>query len=491
MEGNCLRKSFSFFIFVFRKFIFKIVTTMKKRKYITITYQFFLVTNFFLTYPTRKGNKGNSNNYLTRDYFYGNRSCLEDSIKAYTQLGNRAIKDTVKLFLDGGFIERKETKRTGVYFLINIGKIRGLCDKMFKRSAHILVNIPIDKAFVRYTAICGTSEFSTMDWIYYQWTFRRDNFLKSEKNVKEYAGFYMSPKTIAKEMRKEGLVWVTDETIMYFFDKIEKFTNGEFHREHIGRQYSRQWYKTIEKYPAHKLRGIHGNKMITNIPSKKFMLSLIYKNTRQGDSRKGDIALQKSKGVSCKENKLVNRHTKLCKLLKTKNLSDIKDSTDYYWKVLSAPSYRMKKKKVFLERSLDILESRYERKQEERLAEMLENHSYADKFFGLSKFKFKLKYRNYYTEKEETYTVFKDDDGILKETFSDARCIGRRHYKIIDGRRVLVRKVFKCDVSGGYIIDREEYISRSVLNDFKFVHYTLYGKKKNRATYNFEKEFVA
>ena len=464
---------------------------MKKRKYITITYQFFLVTNFFLTYPTRKGNKGNSNNYLTRDYFYGNRSCLEDSIKAYTQLGNRAIKDTVKLFLDGGFIERKETKRTGVYFLINIGKIRGLCDKMFKRSAHILVNIPIDKAFVRYTAICGTSEFSTMDWIYYQWTFRRDNFLKSEKNVKEYAGFYMSPKTIAKEMRKEGLVWVTDETIMYFFDKIEKFTNGEFHREHIGRQYSRQWYKTIEKYPAHKLRGIHGNKMITNIPSKKFMLSLIYKKTRQGDSRKGDIALQKSKGVSCKENKLVNRHTKLCKLLKTKNLSDIKDSTDYYWKVLSAPSYRMKKKKVFLERSLDILESRYERKQEERLAEMLENHSYADKFFGLSKFKFKLKYRNYYTEKEETYTVFKDDDGILKETFSDARCIGRRHYKIIDGRRVLVRKVFKCDVSGGYIIDREEYISRSVLNDFKFVHYTLYGKKKNRATYNFEKEFVA
>lgn len=458
---------------------------------INITYQFFLVTNFFLTYPTRKGNKGNSNNYLTRDYFYGNRSCLEDSIKAYTQLGNRAIKDTVKLFLDGGFIERKETKRTGVYFLINIGKIRGLCDKMFKRSAHILVNIPIDKAFVRYTAICGTSEFSTMDWIYYQWTFRRDNFLKSEKNVKGYAGFYMSPKTIAKEMRKEGLVWVTDETIMYFFDKIEKFTNGEFYREHIGRQYSRQWYKTIEKYPAHKLRGIHGNKMITNIPSKKFMLSLIYKNTRQGDSRKGDIALQKSKGVSCKENKLVNRHTKLCKLLKTKNLSDIKDSTDYYWKVLSAPSYRMKKKKVFLERSLDILESRYECKQEERLAEMLENHSYADKFFGLSKFKFKLKYRNYYTEKEETYTVFKDDDGILKETFSDARCIGRRHYKIIDGRRVLVRKVFKCDVSGGYIIDREEYISRSVLNDFKFVHYTLYGKKKNRATYNFEKEFVA
>lgn len=458
---------------------------------INITYQFFLVTNFFLTYPTRKGNKGNSNNYLTRDYFYGNRSCLEDSIKAYTQLGNRAIKDTVKLFLDGGFIERKETKRTGVYFLINIGKIRGLCDKMFKRSAHILVNIPIDKAFVRYTAICGTSEFSTIDWIYYQWTFRRDNFLKSEKNVKGYAGFYMSPKTIAKEMRKEGLVWVTDETIMYFFDKIEKFTNGEFHREHIGRQYSRQWYKTIEKYPAHKLRGIHGSKMITNIPSKKFMLSLIYKNTRQGDSRKGDIALQKSKGVSCKENKLVNRHTKLCKLLKTKNLSDIKDSTDYYWKVLSAPSYRMKKKKVFLERSLDILESRYERKQEERLAEMLENHSYADKFFGLSKFKFKLKYRNYYTEKEETYTVFKDDDGILKETFSDARCIGRRHYKIIDGRRVLVRKVFKCDVSGGYIIDREEYISRSVLNDFKFVHYTLYGKKKNRATYNFEKEFAA
>lgn len=462
-----------------------------KTESINITYQFFLVTNFFLTYPTRKGNKGNSNNYLTRDYFYGNRSCLEDSIKAYTQLGNRAIKDTVKLFLDGGFIERKETKRTGVYFLINIGKIRGLCDKMFKRSAHILVNIPIDKAFVRYMAICGTSEFSTMDWIYYQWTFRRDNFLKSEKNVKGYAGFYMSPKTIAKEMRKEGLVWVTDETIMYFFDKIEKFTNGEFHREHIGRQYSRQWYKTIEKYPAHKLRGIHGNKMITNIPSKKFMLSLIYKNTRQGDSRKGDIALQKSKGVSCKENKLVNRHTKLCKLLKTKNLSDIKDSTDYYWKVLSAPSYRMKKKKVFLERSLDILESRYERKQEERLAEMLENHSYADKFFGLSKFKFKLKYRNYYTEKEETYTVFKDDDGILKETFSDARCIGRRHYKIIDGRRVLVRKVFKCDVSGGYIIDREEYISRSVLNDFKFVHYTLYGKKKNRATYNFEKEFVA
>lgn len=462
-----------------------------KTESINITYQFFLVTNFFLTYPTRKGNKGNSNNYLTRDYFYGNRSCLEDSIKAYTQLGNRAIKDTVKLFLDGGFIERKETKRTGVYFLINIGKIRGLCDKMFKRSAHILVNIPIDKAFVRYMAICGTSEFSTMDWIYYQWTFRRDNFLKSEKNVKGYAGFYMSPKTIAKEMRKEGLVWVTDETIMYFFDKIEKFTNGEFYREHIGRQYSRQWYKTIEKYPAHKLRGIHGNKMITNIPSKKFMLSLIYKNTRQGDSRKGDIALQKSKGVSCKENKLVNRHTKLCKLLKTKNLSDIKDSTDYYWKVLSAPSYRMKKKKVFLERSLDILESRYECKQEERLAEMLENHSYADKFFGLSKFKFKLKYRNYYTEKEETYTVFKDDDGILKETFSDARCIGRRHYKIIDGRRVLVRKVFKCDVSGGYIIDREEYISRSVLNDFKFVHYTLYGKKKNRATYNFEKEFVA
>ena len=172
-------------------------------------------------------------------------------------------------------------------------------------------------------------------------------------------------------------------------------------------------------------------------------------------------------------------------------MSDIKDSTDYYWKVLSAPSYRMKKKKVFLERSLDILESRYERKQEERLAEMLENHSYADKFFGLSKFKFKLKYRNYYTGKEEVYTVFKDDNGILKETFPDARCIGRRHYKIIDGRRVLVRKVFKCDVSGGYIIDREEYISRSVLNDFKFVHYTLYGKKKNRATYNFEKEFVA
>lgn len=462
-----------------------------KTESINITYQFFLVTNFFLTYPTRKGNKGNSNNYLTRDYFYGNRSCLEDSIKAYTQLGNRAIKDTVKLFLDGGFIERKETKRTGVYFLINIGKIRGLCDKMFKRSAHILVNIPIDKAFVRYTAICGTSEFSTMDWIYYQWTFRRDNFLKSEKNVKGYAGFYLSPKTIARQMRNEGLVWVTDSIIKYFFEKMEKFADGEFYRESIGRQYSRQWYKTIEKYPAHKLRGVHGNKMITNIPSKKFMLSLIYKNTRQGDSRKGDIALQKSKGVSCKENKLVNRHTKLCKLLKTKNLSDIKDSTDYYWKVLSAPSYRMKKKKVFLERSLDILESRYERKQEERLAEMLENHSYADKFFGLSKFKFKLKYRNYYTEKEETYTVFKDDDGILKETFSDARCIGRRHYKIIDGRRVLVRKVFKCDVSGGYIIDREEYISRSVLNDFKFVHYTLYGKKKNRATYNFEKEFVA
>lgn len=460
-------------------------------KKINITYQFFLVTNFFLTYPTRKGNKGNSNNYLTRDYFYGNRSCLEDSIKAYTQLGNRAIKDTVKLFLDGGFIERKETKRTGVYFLINIGKIRGLCDKMFKRSAHILVNIPIDKAFVRYTAICGTSEFSTMDWIYYQWTFRRDNFLKSEKNVKGYAGFYMSPKTIARQMRNEGLVWVTDSIIKYFFEKMEKFADGEFYRESIGRQCSRQWYKTIEKYPAHKFREIHGNKMITNIPSKKFMLSLIYKKTRQGDSRKGDIALQKSKGVSCKENKLVNRHTKLCKLLKTKNLSDIKDSTDYYWKVLSAPSYRMKKKKVFLERSLDILESRYERKQEERLAEMLENHSYADKFFGLSKFKFKLKCHNYYTGKEEVYTVFKDDNGILKETFSDARCIGRRHYKIIDGRRVLVRKVFKCDVSGGYIIDREEYISRSVLNDFKFVHYTLYGKKKNRATYNFEKEFVA
>lgn len=462
-----------------------------KKISIKATYKFFLVANFFLTYPIRKSDKGNSNNYLTRDYFYGNRSCLENSIKAYTQLGNHAIKGILKLLLDGGFIERKETERTGAYFLINIGKIRGLCDKMFKNSAHILVNSPIDKAFIRYTAICGTSEFSTIDWIYYQWIFRRDNFLKSEKNVKGYAGFYMSPKTIAKEMRKEGFGWVTVETIIYFFEKMENFTDGEFYREHIGKQYTSQWYKTIEKYPAHKLRGIHGNKMITNIPSKKFMLSFIYKKAGQGDSRKGDIALQKSKGVSCKENKLVNRHTKLCKLLKTKNLSDIKDSTDYYWKVLSAPSYRMKKKKVFLERSLDILESRYERKQEERLAEMLENHSYVDKFFGLSRFKFKLKYRNYYTGKEETYTVFRDDNGVLKETFPDARCIGRRHYKTIDGRRVLVRKVFKCDVSGDYIIDREEYISRSVLNDFRYVHYTLYGKKKNKATYRFEREDVA
>lgn len=460
-------------------------------KKINITYHFFLVTNFFLTYPTRKGNKGNSNNYLTRDYFYGNRSCLEDSIKAYTQLGNRAIKDTVKWFLDRGLIERMESERTGKYFRINISKIHNLCDKLFENSAYILVHTPIDRVFVKYMPVCGASEFSVIDWFFYLWILRKDNFLKSEKNVKGYAGFYMSPKTIARQMRNEGLVWVTDSIIKYFFEKMEKFADGEFYRESIGRQYSRQWYKTIEKYPAHKFREIHGNKMITNIPSKKFMLSLIYKKTRQGDSRKGDIALQKSKGVSCKENKLVNRHTKLCKLLKTKNLSDIKDSTDYYWKVLSAPSYRMKKKKVFLERSLDILESRYERKQEERLAEMLENHSYADKFFGLSKFKFKLKCHNYYTGKEEVYTVFKDDNGILKETFPDARCIGRKHYKTIDGRRVLVRKVFKCDVSGGYIIDREEYISRSVLNDFKFVHYTLYGKKKNRATYNFEKEFAA
>lgn len=458
---------------------------------IIVTYQIFLVMNFFLTYPTRKGNKGNSNNYLTRDYFYGNRSCLEDSIKAYTQLGDRAIKDTVKWFLDRDLIERMESERTGKYFRINISKIHNLCDKLFENSAYILVHTPIDRVFVKYMAACGASEFSAIDWFFYLWILRKDNFLKSDKNVKGYSGFHLSPKTIARQMKNEGLVWVTDSTIKYFFEKMENFTNGEFYREHIGRQYSRQWYKTIEKYPAHKFRGIHGNKMITNIPSKKFMLSLIYKKTRQGDSRKGDIALQKSKGVSCKENKLVNRHTKLCKLLKTKNLSDIKDSTDYYWKVLSAPSYRMKKKKVFLERSLDILESRYERKQEERLVEMLENHSYADKFFGLSKFKFKLKYRNYYTGKEETYTVFKDDDGILKETFPDARCIGRRHYKTIDGRRVLVRKVFKCDVSGDYIIDREEYISRSVLNDFKFVHYTLYGKKKNRATYNFEKEFAA
>lgn len=458
---------------------------------IIVTYQIFLVMNFFLTYPTRKGNKGNSNNYLTRDYFYGNRSCLEDSIKAYTQLGDRAIKDTVKWFLDRGLIERMESERTGKYFRINISKIHNLCDKLFENGAYILVHTPIDRVFVKYMAACGASEFSAIDWFFYLWILRKDNFLKSGKNVKGYSGFHLSPKTIARQMKNEGLVWVTDSTIKYFFEKMENFTNGEFYREHIGRQYSRQWYKTIEKYPAHKFRGVHGNKMITNIPSKKFMLSLIYKKTRQGDSRKGDIALQKSKGVSCKENKLVNRHTKLCKLLKTKNLSDIKDSTDYYWKVLSAPSYRMKKKKGFLERSLDILESRYERKQEERLAEILENHSYADKFFGLSKFKFKLKYRNYYTGKEETYTVFKDDNGILKETFPDARCIGRRHYKTIDGRRVLVRKVFKCDVSGDYIIDREEYISRSVLNDFKFVHYTLYGKKKNRVTYNFEKEFAA
>jgi hypothetical protein len=62
-----------------------------------------------------------------------------------------------------------------------------------------------------------------IDWFFYLWILRKDNFLKSEKNVKGYAGFYMSPKTIARQMRNEGLVWVTDSIIKYFFEKMEKF----------------------------------------------------------------------------------------------------------------------------------------------------------------------------------------------------------------------------------------------------------------------------
>lgn len=112
-----------------------------------------------------------------------------------------------------------ESERTGKYFRINISKIHNLCDKLFENSAYILVHTPIDRVFVKYMAVCGASEFSVIDWFFYLWILRKDNFLKSEKNVKGYAGFYMSPKTIARQMRNEGLVWVTDSIIKYFFEK--------------------------------------------------------------------------------------------------------------------------------------------------------------------------------------------------------------------------------------------------------------------------------
>lgn len=456
-------------------------------KYLQINEEIFLVMNFFITLQRRRGER--ENGYRLVINFYGDYSCLVDSIKSYTGLGITAIKTVLGILRRMGFIEYVDSKRIGKYCRINIRRLKAFAQKCFKGIGYTLLNTPIHDNIVKYMSACSSDNFQSIHWFIYLWFAGMDKYLKT-KSIIEYGGFYMSTNRIVNELHRQGFSWVTVGKIKVFFQKMKLFTKKEFYRERIGAECTKRRTKINEKYPVLKLRYISGKKAITNIPSKKKMLKLFCERTKGGDSRKGQIALQKSKGVTCEENKAVNEVIRLRKTMKLSAKLRFKNSSEYYWKVLGAPSYRLIKRKKQLFDNRIWLKSRYEDILEERYEEKLENYERARKFFGLDRCKIKLKMYDYHSGTYKTYLAFRDENGIMKETFPDARHIGRRHYTQTDGGTRLVRKVFK-QVCGGFVVDKTEYISRAVINDFKSFYYNMYGKKRNKQTYNFDEEYIA